>query len=474
MALLERLKGSFSCDLRSLAALRMALSLLILTDIVLRLQDFSIFYTDDGPWPLAAALKNAGPAWSLYFLSQLSMLPAILFGCTAIAAIALGMGWKTRFSNIACWVLVLSLHNRNGILLNGGDWILRLMLFWSMFLPLGARWSLDARKTESTHLFSIGTIAIFTQVALIYVFNALYKTGPCWRETGTAIEETLRLETYATPLGSMLLGMPGMLRIATHGIWFVELVMPFLAFLPWRNSFFRLLVCFTFFAFHLGLFLTLKLGLFPLICMAAWLPFLPARFWDFFARKPAIHISCGSRLPSNMLCCIALVFVILLNVWEYITTLPAWMRSTAEFLKLNQKWALFAPHPLTYEGWTIVVLECSDGEEYDALTGALVDWARPAHLGSTFRSVHQRRLEWGIRTSHRTKWYAQWLVHKWEAEHSDIKVQRVRVHFLWERTNDRKPIPNNWLVYEEPPGPLSEEVKRLTKSAEPPLEQTDH
>ena len=35
------------------------------------------------------------------------------------------------------------MESRNPIILHGGDIVLRMMLFWSLFLPLGARWSAD-------------------------------------------------------------------------------------------------------------------------------------------------------------------------------------------------------------------------------------------------------------------------------------------------------------------------------------------
>ena len=54
------------------------------------------------------------------------------------------LGWKTRFATIASWVLLLSLQNRNTMILSGEDNLALLLLFWGMFLPLGARYSVDS------------------------------------------------------------------------------------------------------------------------------------------------------------------------------------------------------------------------------------------------------------------------------------------------------------------------------------------
>ena len=41
------------------------------------------------------------------------------------------------------WFLLVSLQNTNYMILQGVDTVLRVMLFWGMFLPLGAQYSLD-------------------------------------------------------------------------------------------------------------------------------------------------------------------------------------------------------------------------------------------------------------------------------------------------------------------------------------------
>ena len=47
------------------------------------------------------------------------------------------------------WVLMLSLHNRNPVVLNAGDVYFRVLLCWGLFLPLAARCSLDRARSLS-------------------------------------------------------------------------------------------------------------------------------------------------------------------------------------------------------------------------------------------------------------------------------------------------------------------------------------
>src|SRR5262245_25750688 len=94
---------SFGCDLRSLAALRIALGLLLLAGLALRLPEFYAHYTDAGAWPIAAARQDAPQAWSLYFFHGSATYAGVLFSISALAAGALLLGWFTRTATIVSW-----------------------------------------------------------------------------------------------------------------------------------------------------------------------------------------------------------------------------------------------------------------------------------------------------------------------------------------------------------------------------------
>ncbi len=94
----------------------------------------------------------------------------------ALAALALALGWRTRLATLFCFVLEASLLNRNRMVLIGGDILLVCLLFWALFLPLGARWSVDATLStapppaENQHLVSglaglldPGAVGVFLQ-----------------------------------------------------------------------------------------------------------------------------------------------------------------------------------------------------------------------------------------------------------------------------------------------------------------------
>ena len=147
---LERVAGwlsdVFGIDTRSLAVFRIGLALTILLDLVLRAQDLGAHYTDAGVLPRALLAAEVGSRipWAPvllnlnpHFLFGGLIGQALVFVAAGATAVLLLVGWRTWWVTVASWILLASLHGRNPGVLNTGDVVLRMLLFWSMFLPLG-------------------------------------------------------------------------------------------------------------------------------------------------------------------------------------------------------------------------------------------------------------------------------------------------------------------------------------------------
>src|SRR5262245_64238108 len=101
---------------------------------------------------------------------------AILFVAAGVSALALLVGHRTRLATIASWLLFTSLNTRNPMVVLGADVLLRVVLFWAMFLPLGARYSVDrawlgATKDSRPRVLSAATVAYLLQIVLVYWFT---------------------------------------------------------------------------------------------------------------------------------------------------------------------------------------------------------------------------------------------------------------------------------------------------------------
>jgi hypothetical protein len=213
----------FTFDRRTLGFARFFLGFLLIGDLFRRTWDWEAMFSNigvlpnhvnlwrpqGGNWSLVNAFTTPGELWALWAV----MLAA--FVCVFI-------GYKTRFAQILSLVFVTSMNGRVLLIENGGYVAYNLLLLWTCFLPMADRFSVDAmlesmrRKREATaadlndrsdllpepkqKLFvSLVGLAIMIQIAAIYFFNVVHKTGPAWRN-GTAVHFVLYVDRMVTPL----------------------------------------------------------------------------------------------------------------------------------------------------------------------------------------------------------------------------------------------------------------------------------
>lgn len=281
----------FELDVRSLALFRIALGLVAIVDLLIRIPQIDDFYTDRGVMPRVALFPLMDGTWalSLHAISGLYAVELVLFLTALAFAAGLTAGYRTRLSAAATWLLVMSMQVRSPLVLHAGDDLLRMLLFWSMFVPLNARYSLDralnpvAPASPPSHL-SPGSLGLIFQISAMYWYTAAEKMHPIWTTERTAVYYALSLDQFATSFGKLLLGFPSFLTLMTTATLILEALGPLLALSPIATGPLRLIAVAAFLGFHTGLGLSLHLGLFPWACAAAWMVFLPGMFWDFLAR----------------------------------------------------------------------------------------------------------------------------------------------------------------------------------------------
>ncbi|MFM2060715.1 MAG: hypothetical protein RLZZ507_385 [Cyanobacteriota bacterium] len=287
----KNLETVLGLDLRSLAAFRIGVSIIILVDLFTRFGDLTAHYTDVGVLPRALLKEIAKTGhWSLHAISGEPIFQVLLFALAAFFALQMLVGYRTRIATIASWILLISMHNRNPALIFAADDVLRALMFWAMFLPWGARYSFDSalntsqRKLPET--FASGaTFALMCQQCFIYIFSAAIKSkSPVWLD-GSAVYYALSYDQYVTPFGLFILNFKPILNIFTKITLVLEWVGPLAIFIPWRNSLFRLGAVLTFIGLHVGFGLTLNIGIFPFLSSFSWLAFLPSEFWNGLEKR---------------------------------------------------------------------------------------------------------------------------------------------------------------------------------------------
>lgn len=292
--IVERLRLVFGIDLRTLALFRVGAALLILADLATRVPDLAAHYTDAGILPrgYAAPLTTDLGLVSVHLASGDLWFQVLLFALAGFVAMLMLIGYRARTACAVSWLLLVSVQVRNPLLTSGADMLLAALLFWGMFLPLGARWSVDAaldpdNEDHANQYCSVASAAMLLQVMSVYLFTALLKSGPEWWPDGTAVYYTLQLDAFVTPLGAAVSDWAPLLKGLTYLVLLLEFVCPVLVFLPVFTVYFRLACIALLLLMHLGFLLLLEVALFPYVSVLSLLVFVPGRLWDRLGQKNA-------------------------------------------------------------------------------------------------------------------------------------------------------------------------------------------
>lgn len=277
-----------SIDFRSLAAFRIGFGILIIVDLIIRLFDVVAFYTDFGLVPRLALIGEFSNInrWSLYNASGQLWFVLLLFFINAIIALFLIFGYRTRVASVLAFVFLMSLHNRNELVLQGGDNLFHIMAFFAMFLPLGARFSLDhlwnpIKKFDGQKAISnLFSLSYLVQIALAFMFASILKSGPEWTQTLLATSFAGNVNYLSTFLGRQVLQFTPLTQFWTVYLKWSELLMPVFMFFPFRNDITRIIGFAMLILMLIGCGLGLQIALFPVIWAVALVPFLPGLFWD--------------------------------------------------------------------------------------------------------------------------------------------------------------------------------------------------
>lgn len=273
-----------SVDARSLALMRIVLAACLLVDLGHAVGSFPALFSDTGVLPRQAlhGFWWPGVENSFYLMSGLPVVNYALLAVHAVAILALLVGYRTRVAVVACLLFTISLQARNFMTDQGSDDLARMLLFGALFVPLGARWSVDAAlstRQVPQRLLSFGIVAIQVQAMCVYTFGALIKAeGTAW-PSGHAVGMALADGTYGTALGRVFLGMPVMLQWVTHSVSLLELLMPLLIWFPFANARVRTVSLLAVVGMHLSFLALLNVGIFPFVSFASLLLFVTARHW---------------------------------------------------------------------------------------------------------------------------------------------------------------------------------------------------
>ena len=286
------IKNLFKLDLRSLALARILLGILAFYDFFRRIPDLNDFFTDAGIMPRWILLEQFQIDWkmSLLYLNGSYSWALLVLVVGLIATITFTLGWRTRISNAILWIVMVSFQQRfPEASTSGGDMLFRIFLFYSFFLPMNARYSIDGAvseiRREENEFFSIFSCAWIVQIMLLYILTFLYKWAPVYHTTFEAVWYMLQLDLFTTDFGKWLGQNYAATKVLSFASYTLEIVGPLLLFIPFKRDIFRGAAVVSFWLFHLGIGATMHLGNFVPICLIIWVGMIPTQWWDFLAKK---------------------------------------------------------------------------------------------------------------------------------------------------------------------------------------------
>ena len=231
---------------------------------------------------------QSGGSWSLFFLTPASHEVTFAYAIITLgimAAFLMMIGWQSRLAAFTTWLVWVSLWNRNPLLLDGDDAVLKLMSFYLMLSPCGNSWSLDAYFHKQQEYVAVWPLRLIQfQIALIYFVSGWVKfQSPEWLD-GTVLQYVLVHPQYSRWDGWKIIDntlITGLLASLAGFIKGWELLFPVLLF----NAYTRKLSLMIGVTFHVGLLLTMNLRWFPIIMLSLYPALISNRYFSRLEEK---------------------------------------------------------------------------------------------------------------------------------------------------------------------------------------------
>ncbi|HDR7695601.1 HTTM domain-containing protein [Bacillus sp. CH_48] len=226
--------------------------------------------------------------FSLYSLSTSNLYFNIIYHLGILIAILFLFGYKGKIISFLNFIFIWSLMTQNNIILDGGDNISRILLFYLLFANTTQYFSLDSylknkkninpsttTNTENISLrnllHNLSILACLVQVSILYLTSGLHKAmGELW-QNGTALYYVLQVDEFSHPFFKNLIHSSDLMLVTGSYITvIVQLAFPFLLF----NKKTKYIGMMGIIGMHLGIAIVMGLFSFSFIMISNQLLFL--------------------------------------------------------------------------------------------------------------------------------------------------------------------------------------------------------
>jgi hypothetical protein len=303
------------------------------------------------------------------------------------------------------------------------------------------------------------------QVAYVYFFSALLKTSPEWTSDFTALYYSLSLDQIALPVGKLIYPHYDFLRWLTASVYYLELYIPLLLFIPVFNTFFRTLFIVIVLGLHIGISLCLNVGLFPVIGIVSLLGLVPTKVMDVFTskfktlvRRDHGHVKFYKERFLVSIFSILLIFYSILWNLEMLgkktTIQELGIYFPAHLLRIDQHWGMFAPAVFKDDGWFVFVGETNNGSAVNLDGSDSINYLSPSYRSGPFYKDRWRKYSENIllaTNSHFRPYFNSYLMNKWNRESPiEKRIRKIQMVYMKEVSlpNYQKSVPKKELLAE--------------------------
>jgi uncharacterized membrane protein YphA (DoxX/SURF4 family) len=279
-----------------LAAFRIGMAAVLLLDIFWMYlpRAFDFFGQGSLGSPEVFAARTVAPSWRWSLLQGVHdprLAQAILL-LWAGAAFCLLIGLFPRLAAVGCWAMAMSVYNQIYYIHNSGDNVRSIGLFYLMFCPSGAAWSVTSWRWKGPVYVPAWPLRLlFIQLMLIYFLNGWYKLGGGDWQNGTVMHYVLGNVAW-TRFAYAQLPMPEFaVPLMTYTTLLWELTFPVGVLMPMLRRYYLWLGV----LFHVGTGVLLQLAMFPFYMLCLYLPLVP---WEDYAdrwRDRLAHVPSTAR-----------------------------------------------------------------------------------------------------------------------------------------------------------------------------------
>ncbi len=389
-------------DVAPVAVFRILFGLLLFNWFWQLYPELTAFFSDEGILPRRDLAFSYPDRPSLLNLSGDWWFVALVWAVACAVAVALTLGWHTRLASLLAFALVSSFSWRDTLVLDGSDFVFRVVPLWLAFTAAGDRWSLDARTRAgpaSGRGWAFPIRILELQIAWIYLATGLEKLGGIDWIQGTAAYYALQLEhTFARPWAHAFAVDPTLSHAISWYTLATELSFLLLAMIPFSAT--RAIAALGAAAMQLGILVLMNVGNFPLVMLAACVLFVPPEWIHRVMRETVMGAAAPSVRRAGRGAAGALLAIT--AAAAFVTAVPSEVEalrpngdlaSLLRSLSLDQRWDMFSPNAARSDGWLLAPATLADGTRLDLLSDRGADDRSERYsdpLYSRWTKVHER------------------------------------------------------------------------------------